>query len=178
MPIKKHCYFCSVQVYNGVKEKVRNKEGKLQYICDTCLHAYGCFCNENDLCIDLCRECEEHCSAVCNCASRNAKAHNKDGVPYHWTRWLYSIYFTPYYARCCRYREMKKIVDSIKSGALKPEDAKFQTGSSSGPDGDFEYFIDYVAGKEIKVKVLPTINHPPEDTPCPQIAHESGDSVH
>ena len=173
MPILKHCYFCRVQVYNGVKEKVRTDGGKLNYICDTCLQGYWCYCNEPGVCNDRCNDCGEPCCRPCDCANRISLAHNKEGIPYHWIRWLCRMYFTTYYGKCSRYREMKKTVDSIKSGILKPEDTKYHTGSSSGPDGAYYYYIDYLTDKEITVELLyPKANHPPEDTHDQEIVHE------
>lgn len=143
MPRKKHCYFCNVEVFNHVKEKVRVI--KLEYICDACLQGYWCYCNETGLCADRCLTCREPCGRPCACEGRCDRVVNYEGVPVHWIRWLNSIYFTTYSAKCGRYRGMKEIADRVASTALKAEDARYPIGTAYLADDMEEVtYLDFV----------------------------------
>ena len=149
----KQWFYCHIKVYNNVKEKVRTEGGKLNYICDKCLQGYWCYCNLYGLCPNRCKDCGEPCTRRCKCPDINQKFYNNDGVPYHWIKYVAAIGFQPYYVRCNIYDTMRKIATAVSNGEIKPENARYKTGWSTGPNGDEEYYMDYSTIRNFTVSV-------------------------
>ena len=89
------------------------------------------------------------CMNRCQCPERRGNFYNPEKIPYHWINWNKEGYNPGgYYSRCYSYEGMKEVAE-------KGENLKRSTGSSYGPDGDFEYYVilDYKTEKQTKITV-------------------------
>jgi hypothetical protein len=90
----------------------------------------------------------------CECPERRDSFFNPEKIPYHWLNWAKGVGFAPYSQRCRMYAGMKESCEKETNPTLR-------TGSSYGPDGHFEYHLDYLTETERKIRIEKKEELPP-----------------